>query len=339
MKPRALVDPYPRTMALLFGREELRRLKALVTPVTWEGSRMPAEMVDRHLPATTVLIGQTALPREQLERAEQLKAIINVEGNFQPTVDYDTCFQRGIHVLGVGNAFGAAVAEMALGLALALARGIPEGDRLFRRGKEVYGRFSNQEAFLLSGADVGFIGFGSLGRALLPLLEPFRCRIRVYDPWLPARWLAGQGMLPCSLDVLLAASQVVFVLAGATEENRAMLDRRRLDRMPTGACLVLVSRASLVDFGALAAKLARGEIRAAVDVFPEEPCPKNHPLRRQENVILSAHRAGGLAAVYRLMGEMIVDDVTQVLNGLPPVRLQRAERETVGRLRSMPVKK
>ena len=339
MKPRALVDPYPRTMELLFGREELKRLKALVSPVIWEGSRMPPEKVDRYLPEAEVLIGQTPLPRERLDRAAKLRAVINVEGNFQPSVDYEACFARGIHVLGVGNAFGPAVAEMALGLALGLARGIPEGDRLFRRGKEVYGRFSNQDAFLLSGADVGLIGFGSLGRALLPLLQPFRCRIRVYDPWLPARWLADQGMRPCTLDALLAASRVVFVLAGATEENRAMLDRRRLDRMPAGACLVLVSRASLVDFEALTKKVARGEIRAAVDVFPEEPFPRNHPLRRQEGVLLSAHRAGGLPAVYRLMGEMIVDDLTQILKGLPPMRLQRAERETVGRLRSMAVKK
>jgi phosphoglycerate dehydrogenase-like enzyme len=109
--------------------------------------------------------------------------------------------------------------------------------------------------------------------------------------------------------------------------------------MPAGACLVLVSRASLVDFEALTKKVARGEIRAAVDVFPEEPFPKNHPLRRLEGVLLSAHRAGGLPAVYRLMGEMIVDDLAQILKGLPPVRLQRAERETVGRLRSMAVKK
>jgi phosphoglycerate dehydrogenase-like enzyme len=339
MKPRALVDPHPRTMELLFGREELTRLKTLVRPAVWEGSRMPPEMVDRHLSETAVLIGQTPLPRERLERAKQLKAIINVEGNFQPSVDYETCFARGIHVLGVGNAFGSAVAEMALGLALALARGIPEGDRLFRRGQEVYGRYSNQDAFLLSGAEVGLIGFGALGRALLPLLQPFGCRIRVHDPWLPPRWLAGQGMLPCSLDTLLAASRVVFVLAGATEENRAMLDRRRLDRMPKGACLILVSRASLVDFEALTRKIARGEIRAAVDVFPEEPFPKRHPIRRLDGVLLSAHRAGGLPAVYRLMGEMIVDDLAQILAGLPPVRLQRAERETVGRLRSLAVKK
>jgi phosphoglycerate dehydrogenase-like enzyme len=109
--------------------------------------------------------------------------------------------------------------------------------------------------------------------------------------------------------------------------------------MPKGSCLVLVSRASLVDFDALTAKLRTGDIRAALDVFPQEPFGKTHPLRRLDNVILSAHRAGSLSSAYRLMGEMIADDVTQILRGLPPLRLQHAERETVARMRSLPVKK
>jgi phosphoglycerate dehydrogenase-like enzyme len=338
MKPKALVDPHPRTLELLFTPEDLKRLKALVRTMVWEGSRMPAEMVDQHLPDASVVIGQTDLPRERLERTKHLKAVINVEGNFQPNVDYEYCFEHGIHVLGVGVAFAKAVAEMALGMALALARGIPQADRLFRQGQEVYGRFSNQDSFLISGADVGFVGFGNLGRALITLLTPFRCYVRVYDPWLPPRWLAEFGMIPTSLDDVLAKSRVLFVLAGATAENQAMLGKRQLDFMPKGACLVLVSRASLVDFDALEAKIRRGDIRAAIDVFPQEPFPPNHPLRALDNVILSAHRAGSLSSAYRLMGEMLVDDLTQILNGFAPVRLQRAERETVARMRSMPVK-
>lgn len=339
MKPMALVDPHPRTLELLFSPGDLKRLKSLVRLVTWEGSRMPAAMVDRHLPGATVLIGQTDLPRERLARAEALRAVVNVEGNFQPNVDYDSCFRRGIHVLGTGVAFGQAVAEMALGMALALARGIPQADRAFRQGKEVYGRLSNQESFLLAESEVGLIGYGSLGRALLPLLAPFRCRVRVHDPWLPERFLVEQGMEPVPLERLLTSSRVVFVLAGATAENRAMLDRRALDLLPRGACLVLVSRAALVDFEALTAKLAAGELRAALDVFPEEPFARRHPLRKMDNVLLSAHRAGSLGAAYRLMGEMLVDDLAQILNELPPLRLQRAERETVARMRSMAVTK
>ena len=339
MKPKALIDPHPRSLELLFNPADLKRLKSLVTTTVWEGSRMPEAMLDKHLPEATILIGQPTLTRERLERATRLRAVINVEGNPQPNVDYACCFERGIHVLNVGVAFGQAVAEMALGMALATIRGTPEADRSFRRGQEVYGRFSNQESFLLSGAEVGFVGFGNLGRALLKLLQPFRCHIRVHDPWLPDRWLAEAGMQPARLEPLLRTSRVLFVLAGGTSENRAMLGARELDLLPKGACLILVSRASLVDFEALTKKLARGEIRAAVDVFPEEPLPKSHPIRKLPNVLLSAHRAGSLPAAYRLMGEMIVDDVGQILAGLPPVRLQRMERETVGRLRSMTVKK
>ena len=338
MKPKVLLDPHPRTLELLFAPRDLRRLKSLVRPTVWEGSRMPADMVEKILPDALAVIGQTDLPRERLERAKQLKAIVNVEGNFQPNIDYEFCFERGIHVLGAGVAFGKAVAEMALGMALALARGIPDADRHFRTGKEVYGRFSNRESFLLSGSDVGFIGFGNLGRALIPLLTPFRCRVRVYDPWLADGWLAEYGVIPSSLDDVLSASRILFVLAGATAENRAMIGKRELDRMRRGACLVLASRASLVDFDALTAKLRQGTIRAALDVFPQEPFPKTHPLRRLDNVILSAHRAGSLPSSYRLMGEMLVDDLGQILRGLPPLRLQRAERETVARMRSTPVK-
>ena len=339
MKPKAIVDPHPRTLELLFNTADLKRLESLVTMRVWEGSRMPSDMLEKHLREASVIIGQPDLPRERLERAKRLKAIINVEGNFQPTIDYAYCFERGIHVLGVGVAFGQAVAEMALGLAIALARGISGGDRLFREGKEIYGRLSNQTSFLISGAEVGFIGFGNLGRALLKLLQPFNCKIRVYDPWLPDRWLAEFGMIPSSLEELLASSRIVFVLAGATAENRAMLDRRKLDLMQKAACLVLVSRASLVDFEALTHKLVNGDLRAAVDVFPEEPFAKDHPIRTLNNVILSAHRAGSLSAAYRLMGEMIADDLELILKDLPPVRLQRAERQTVARFRSMPVKK
>lgn len=339
MKPLAIVDPHPRTLELLFSPDDLARLKSLLSLVVHEGSRMPAAMVEQHLPEAAVVIGQTDLPRERLDRAPKLRAVVNVEGNFQPNIDYEACFQRGIHVLGTGVAFGKAVAEMALGLALALIRGIPEADRLFRTGKEVYGRFSNAQSFLLSGADVGLIGFGSLGRALLPLLAPFRCRIRVHDPWLPAGFLAEQGMAPCGLDELLAASRVVFVLAGVTTENQAMLSRARLATMPRGACLVLVSRAALVDFEALTDRIAAGELRAAIDVFPQEPFDRAHRLRSLDGAILSAHRAGSLPSAYRLMGEMLVDDLHSILAGLAPVRLQRAERETVARFRSMAITK
>jgi phosphoglycerate dehydrogenase-like enzyme len=337
MKDIIILDPHPRTVALLFNRDRLARLRRLGKLVSHDGEKMPAELVDASLAAAVAVIGQTDLPTERLERATRLRAIVNVEGNFLQNIDYATCFERGIHVLGGGVAFAQAVAEMSLGFALDLARGISEADRKFREGREVYGRPSNAASFLLKGKRVGLIGYGNLGRALVPLLRPFGCELFAYDPWLPPSVLREAGLEAMQLREVLRSCRVIFVLAGATSENGAMLSRTELSLIQPDSVFVLASRASLVDFDALTELLKAGRFSAAIDVFPEEPFPGKHALRGLPNVVLSAHRAGGLLETYDLMGEMIVDDLELILSGLPPARLQRAHRETSQRMQSKPV--
>ena len=80
-----------------------------------------------------------------------------------------------------------------------------------------------------------------------------------------------------------------------------------------------------------------GHIRAASDVYPEEPLPADHPVRTLEGFILSAHRAGALDIAFKQMGKMVLDDMDLMMRGLPPVISRRAERETVRRMRSKPV--
>lgn len=339
MKRSIIIDPHPRNTELLFSKSGLRRLRSLGKVESHEGERMPDKEVDRLLADAVVIVGQTNLPRERLVKAPHLRAIINVEGNFQQNIDYEYCFSHGIYVLNAGVAFSNAVAEMAVGLALAAARGIPRADRQFREGKEVYGRMSNDEAFLLRGKQVGLVGYGNLGHALVPLLRPFGCMIQVYDPWLPDNYLLECGLAAAGLHEVLTTSKVIFVLAGATSENRAMLGREELNLIKKDSVFILLSRALLVDFEALTAHLRTGRFQAAVDVFPEEPFSRNHPIRALDNAILSAHRAGGVAETYQLMGEMVIDDIEMITKGLPPVRLQRANRETVVRMHSKPVTK
>src|SRR6185436_2250637 len=144
---------------------------------------------------------------ERVELAGELRALLNVEGNFYPNVDYPACFDRGIHVLGCGPAYAQAVAEYALGLALDLARGISREDRAFREGRERYVSAGNEDAILLRGAEMGLIGYGNIGRRLLPLLLAFRpARIRCFDPWLPAAVVGDAGMEPAGLDDVLVTS-------------------------------------------------------------------------------------------------------------------------------------
>ncbi len=257
--------------------------------------------------------------------------MINVEGNFLPNVDAEACFARGIELLSVAPAFAVPVAEMALGLALDLARGITSADRAVRAGSERYGRAGCAESVLLSRATIGIVGFGQLGRALRRLLEGFRPQLLVHDPWLPAAALADEGCAVASLHDLLARSDVVFLLAGVTRDNPGFIDAGALRRLRDGAIVVLASRAAIVDFPALVAEA--GRLRIATDVFPQEPIPPGDPVRSSA-MLLSPHRAGGIPAAFHDIGERVLDDLALVLAGLPPVRLQRAQRQTVGLLRS-----
>jgi len=179
---------------------------------------------------------------------------------------------------------------------------------------------------------VGLVGYGGLARSLQPLLEPYGCPISVYDPWITERYLRNAGVAPCSLEQVLSESDVIFVLAIPTSRNKAMITRRHLEMIRPGRVFVLVSRAHVVDFDALTDLVLGGRFKAAIDVFPEEPLPQDHPIRRAESAVLSAHRAGSVKDDLRLIGRMVTDDLDAMNQGLPPRRMQNAEPELVFRL-------
>jgi phosphoglycerate dehydrogenase-like enzyme len=158
--------------------------------------------------------------------------------------------------------------------------------------------------------------------------------VRIHDPWLPDAAIRAQGAEPASLGDVLAKSRMIFVLAGVTSENEGFLDRARLGAIRRDAAVVLASRAAVVDFEAFVALAESGAYRAATDVFPVEPVPPGDPVRHAR-LLLSAHRAGGLPDVLLGIGTMVTEDAALVLRGLPPQLCQRAERETVARMRSI----
>jgi phosphoglycerate dehydrogenase-like enzyme len=339
VEPLILVDPLPRTLEMICDPPTRARLDALGRLVVHEDGPMPDAMVEAHLPEAVAIVGQTAMPAERLERSPKLRAIVNVEGNFLPNVDYDAALARGVHVLNASPAFALPVAEAALGMAIDLARGISAADRAMRAGNEIYGLESNEHAFLLAGSPVGIVGFGDLGRELYRLLAPFRCPVKVHDPWLPDLLVRRAGAEPAMLEDLLATSRVVFVFAAVTNENEGLLDRANLERIAPGGVLVLMSRAAVVDFDALTDLVRAGRLRAGTDVFPSEPVAADDPVRSLDGMLLSPHRAGGMREAFLEIGRLAVADLELVLQGLPPQACKRAERETAGRLRSRPVQR
>lgn len=334
-KPVVVVDPHFRQMDEIFAPADRDRLHRIVEVVWGRDEPMPLEAAKKALSQALAVVCTGWRYGDTLDSASHLRAILDVSGGFPRNLDYTQCFARGIRVLSSAPAFGPAVAEMALGMALAASRDIVAGDAAMRAGNEKWQRAGNVGTFSLFGKHVGFIGFGGIAQCLGPLIEPFGCRIAVYDPWLGGGYLRSEGVEPLELEELIATSHVIFVLAAPSVENRALLSRELLEQIQPGAVLVLVSRAYVVDFDALTELVLAGRFRAAIDVFPIEPLPLDHPIRRAPGAVLSAHRAGNVREGLWGIGRLVVDDLEAIARGLPPRRLLTAQPELIARYASI----
>ena len=339
-KSLIVIDPQPRSLEEVFEPKVWARLKDLGELAIHEGpGRMPAERFESYLPEMALLIGQSDMPKSRLDRASNLRAIINVETNFLQNIDYDVCFERGIHVLAPGSAFAKPVAEMALGMAIDLCRGVTIADRAMRRGQEKWLLDGAEGCFSLYDARVGLIGFGDLARAFTPLLAPFGCRIVAYDPWVSDHFMASFGVASASLEEVLKTSQVIVVFAAVTSDNQGFLGKREFEMIAPGSVFLLMSRAGVVDFPEFLRQVESSRFRAATDVFSQEPAPSDEPARKVEGLLLSPHRAGAMTDALYEIGRQTVADAELILRGLPPLSCRRAQRETVARSRSKPIER
>ncbi|MCG3771008.1 MAG: putative 2-hydroxyacid dehydrogenase YoaD [Nitrosomonadaceae bacterium] len=328
------VDPDPNQIDLIFSRSTWKQLQHEFDVVVPAGQQLTESEIEPYLERVFAILGQTTMNADRLNRSPELKLIVNVEGNLRQNIDYELCRQRGIRVLNCSPVYGLPVAEMGLGLAIDLARGISREHSRFQAGTERYLASANYDSRLLTGAKVGLIGFGAIGRSLNALLQPFHCRVSVFDPWLPDAEILDHGAEPRTLQILLAESEFIFMTAAVTADNAGMLDAVALDLIRSGSFLILLSRAAVVDFEALTQRLSEGRFSAAIDVWPREPFDPKHPLRKLENVVCSPHRAGGIPQALHSIGAYALDDLRLVDRGLPPRRCLEVAPELAIRMKS-----
>ena len=334
MKPKIILDPAFRRMNNIFSAEDLNRLHAAAEVIWGKDEAMPAAEIEK-VRQEIVAIICGSWRHGELNRFPQLRAILEVGGGFPSPKDlnYTECFARGIRVLSCAPAFAPAVAEMGLGLALACTRQIAWTDQAFRTGEPHWSHTAFETElgtpFTLYGKQVGFIGFGNLARALKPLIEPFGCPIQVFDPWLTDSYLRGQNVSPVDLDTLMATSKIIFVLAVPSASNRGMLDREKLSLIQPDAVFILLSRSHLVDFDALTEMLLAGRFQAGIDVFPQEPLPADHPVRRARHAVLSSHRAGANHEALQNIGRFVADDIEAICSERTPQAMQQAQPEYI----------
>ena len=178
MKPKIILDPSFRRMENIISAEDLNRLHSAADVIWGKDDPMPAAELEKVRDKIIAIICGS-WRHGDVNRFPRLRAIMEVSGGFPSpqSLDYTACFSRGIRVLSCAPAFGPAVAEMGLGLALACVRQIAWTDRAFRLDDPNWSHTAFETElgtpFTLYGKQVGFIGFGGLARTLKPLIEPF----------------------------------------------------------------------------------------------------------------------------------------------------------------------
>ena len=257
----------------------------------------------------------TRVTQRVLDAAPRLK-VVGRGGVGVENIDVTGAAARGIAVVHTPAAATEAVAELTIGLVLALERKIMAGDARVRAGefdrarRDAVGRELGQST-------LGIIGMGRIGRAVGRIAAAgFGTRV-AYNDIIDVGPLDFPAESMSKPDVYAAADMVTLHVT-LTELTRGLIDTDALTHFKPGATLINTARGAVLDADAVAAALHERKLAgAAIDVFDPEPPPPDHPLLRAANVILSPH-AG--ARSYRGQARMndVVEDVIAVLQGRPP---------------------
>jgi D-3-phosphoglycerate dehydrogenase len=292
-------------------------LEGLVAEVIYNpaGTPLGSSEVARLLPGIDGYIaGLDTIDRAALESADRLKVIARY-GTGVDNVDLKTAREKGIIVTNTPGANAASVAELALGLMLALARQIPEAAAATHEGK--WPRVSGSS---LEGKTVGIIGLGAIGRHLAQRLEGFDCRIVAHDPIADTEFARLHHIELHPLAEVLRQADFVSLNLPLTPETRGIVDSGFLATMKPGAYLVNTARGEVVDENALLEALRSGHLRgAALDAFSCEPPDPNHPLLSLPQVIATPHIGAQTDGATNNMGRMALHDCLAVLRGDVPL--------------------
>jgi glyoxylate reductase len=255
-----------------------------------------------------------------LDAGPGLRIVANIAVGFD-NIDLAAARARGVVVTNTPDVLTEATADFTWGLILAVARRIPEGERLLRRGAWSGWALDFMLGSDLRGKQLGVVGLGRIGRAVAARAGAFGMRVAytTLDGAGPEPGPGEAAWLRMSLDELLSSSDVVTFHVPLTPETRHLVDRRAILRMKRRACLVNTSRGPVVDEAALAWALREGLIAgAALDVYEQEP--RVHPeLLGLENVVLAPHLGSATVETRTAMADLAARNVLAVLSGLAPL--------------------
>jgi D-3-phosphoglycerate dehydrogenase / 2-oxoglutarate reductase len=233
--------------------------------------------------AEIAIVDHTALPTEVARKCSGLKHVVFLGTGARSYMNPEELAELGISVHLIKGYGDTAVAECAIALMWAAARGLAQMDREMRAGN-----WLRDDGMQLTGKTLGLIGFGGIAAEVARIALGSGIKVLAWNR--TAKSHASVEFV--GIDALLAQSDVVSLHLLLNDETRGFLSRQRIAAMKPGVILVNTARGAMVDEAAMIDALKSGHIRhAGLDVFNIEPLPADHPLTKLPNVTLSAHSA------------------------------------------------
>jgi phosphoglycerate dehydrogenase-like enzyme len=254
---------------------------------------------------------RTAFPADVLAQLPALKLLVTT-GMANASIDVAAARAQGVVVSGTAGS-GREVAELTMGLVVALARHVIAEDRSMHEGG-----WQHTVGMRLEGKTLGLVGLGKQGRWVAELAHAFRMRVVAWSPHLTPERAEPLGVTAVSKHELFETSDFVSVHVPLTDDTRGLIGAEELALMKDGSYLVNTSRGPVVDGEALLMALMVDTLAgAALDVYDIEPLPTADPLRSLANVILLPHIGYVVHDVYREFFTQSVEDVVAFAAGAP----------------------
>ena len=296
-------------------------LRETVDVRVWPGELPPdaaqlAELIHGCAGALTLLTD--VIDGEVLDREPQLKVVSNFAVGYD-NVDVPAATARGVVVCNTAGVLTEATADFAFALLMAAARRIVEGVDYVRAGEWLTWGPTLLRGQELTGATIGIVGFGRIGKEVAKRASGFGMRLLAYDSYRDEAAARELGVEFMPLDDLLGAADYVTLHVALTDETTRLIGARELGLMKPTAILVNAARGPVVDTDALVAALRDGEIfAAALDVTDPEPLPADHPLVALSNAIVVPHIASATVATRDAMATLAARNLLAVLAGEEP---------------------
>ncbi|WP_337863608.1 hydroxyacid dehydrogenase [Nitrososphaera sp.] len=260
-----------------------------------------------------VVRSRTKVTKEVIDAAANARIIARV-GVGLDNVDVRAAEARKIKVINAPEAAATAVAELAIGLMISLARSIPRADAEGKRGNWIKKDLMGTQ---LSGKYLGIVGVGNIGRHTGRLAKALHMNLIGYDPFPINRdFISETGMIVTDLDTLVESADFITCHVPATPETKHMFNAARFARMKPTAYLVNTSRGEIIDEAALYSALKAGRpAGAALDVYETEP-PTNKDLLNLPNVVCTPHIGAQTKEAQELASTVIAEKIIQILRGV-----------------------